>query len=162
MIVSDYWLLITEFIKEVSPLLPNLCHHQDYDRLWGQTICQVDPHTTTFHSAQRVLYPEWALEFRGMSKFCIVFPAVHSPDWTSIQNNDVSLLSNCFFLCQSTHVIEKLDLAALWSCEIESLRPASFFEAACWPHAQPAANHLAFQSVGFAQPEGLLANVKNS
>ena len=24
--------LITEFIKEVSPLLPNLCHHQDYDR----------------------------------------------------------------------------------------------------------------------------------
>ena len=25
-------LLITEFIKEVSPLLPNPCHHQDYDR----------------------------------------------------------------------------------------------------------------------------------
>ena len=24
--------LITEFIKEVSPLLPNLCHLQDYDR----------------------------------------------------------------------------------------------------------------------------------
>ena len=25
-------LLITEFIKEVSPLLPNPCHYQDYER----------------------------------------------------------------------------------------------------------------------------------
>ena len=29
--ITDYELR-TEFIKEVSPLLPNLCHHQDYDR----------------------------------------------------------------------------------------------------------------------------------
>jgi hypothetical protein len=29
---GDYWLLITEFIEEVSPLLPNPGHFQDYDR----------------------------------------------------------------------------------------------------------------------------------
>ena len=26
------WILITEFIKDVSPLLPDPCHFQDYDR----------------------------------------------------------------------------------------------------------------------------------
>ena len=27
-----FWLLITEFVKEVSSLLPNPCHFQDYDQ----------------------------------------------------------------------------------------------------------------------------------
>ena len=31
-LTTDYSLLIAEFIKEVSPLLPNPCHYQDYDR----------------------------------------------------------------------------------------------------------------------------------
>ena len=29
---TNNWLIITEFIKEDSPLLPNPCHFQDYDR----------------------------------------------------------------------------------------------------------------------------------
>jgi len=30
--LAPFELLITEFIKDVSPLLPNPCHFQDYDR----------------------------------------------------------------------------------------------------------------------------------
>ena len=31
-LVALVFLLFTEFIEDVLPLLPNLCHHQDYER----------------------------------------------------------------------------------------------------------------------------------